>query len=126
MMRNAGDLVQSNKLLLRDSECKFLLVLVGEDAKKAPSPPFVLCRQLGVLYGHMNIFLSMLERCFLSLSHFHATFTILVVSHLIIYLIFTKIIQTTVYLKKFSLILNWFLRWLRWLKKSACNEGARV
>ena len=39
--------------------------------------------------GHINIFPSMLERCFLSLSHFHATFTILVVSHLVIYLIFT-------------------------------------
>ena len=28
----------------------------------------------------------MLERCSLNLSHFHATFTILVVSHIIIYL----------------------------------------
>ena len=41
-MRNAGDSVQSNKLLLRDSECKFLLGAGWGRCKESPLPTFCL------------------------------------------------------------------------------------
>ena len=53
-MKNAGDSVQSNKLLLRNSTCKFLLGAGwGRCKESLPSPHFVLCRQLGILYGRI-------------------------------------------------------------------------
>ena len=53
-MKNAGDSVQSNKLWLRDSACKFLLGAGwGRCKESLPSPHFVLCRQLGFLYGRI-------------------------------------------------------------------------